>query len=104
MPFCLLSSRILIPIFSQFRVVFKEKWLTTFSFFTNLKKEENFMYDVTIIGAGFSGAYATLELAKDNYKILLVESREKVIGTNSASYNQRYKLHSGVHYFGDAVS
>ena len=38
------------------------------------QKGRNAMYDITIIGAGFSGVYAALELAKDGHKILILES------------------------------
>ena len=62
------------------------------------------MYDIIVIGAGFSGAYACLELAKDKYKILVIEKNSQVVGLDSTSYNQCYKLHSGVHYFGDAIT
>ena len=61
-------------------------------------------YDIIIIGVGFSGAYAALELAKDGYSILLLEKDSKVVGSRSSSFNQCYKLHSGVHYFGDAIT
>jgi len=62
------------------------------------------MYDIIIIGGGFSGAYAALELAKDGYKILILDEGTQMVGSNSTSYNQCYKLHSGVHYFGDVVT
>lgn len=62
------------------------------------------MYDIIVIGAGFSGAYAALELVKDKYKILVIEKGSRVVGADSTSYNQCYKLHSGVHYFGDAIT
>ena len=63
------------------------------------------MYDIIIIGAGFSGVYSALELAKlKERNILIVEQGGQVIGPTSTSFNQCYKLHSGVHYFGDAVT
>lgn len=61
-------------------------------------------YDIIIIGVGFSGAYTALELAKDGYNILLIEKDSEVVGRYSSSFNQCYKLHSGVHYFGDAIT
>lgn len=63
------------------------------------------MYDIIIIGAGFSGVYSALELAKlKENRILIIEQGAQVIGPTSTSFNQCYKLHSGVHYFGDSVT
>lgn len=62
------------------------------------------MYDVIVIGAGFSGAYAALKLKQKGYNILVFEKGSSVICSESTSFNQCYKLHSGVHYFGDAIT
>jgi hypothetical protein len=59
--------------------------------------------DVIVIGAGVSGVFAALELAK-KYKVLILEQESNAIPRGSTSYNQCYKLHSGVHYFGDPLT
>ncbi len=64
---------------------------------------------VLFIGAGFSGALAALEYSKsgsaadsaDTVPTLLIDQNSEVIGKNSSSFNECYKLHLGVHYFGD---
>jgi hypothetical protein len=72
--------------------------------FNDKKSEEQFMYDIIVIGAGFSGAYAALRLSQRGYNVLVLEKGDGVIGSQSTSFNQCYKLHSGVHYFGDAIT
>ncbi len=59
--------------------------------------------DVIVVGAGVSGVFAALELA-EKYKVLIIEQESNVIPRGSTSYNQCYKLHSGVHYFGDPLT
>lgn len=58
------------------------------------------MFEVIIIGAGLSGVLAALELAK-KYKVLIIEAGPELLPNNSSSYNECYKLHTGVHYIGD---
>ncbi|MDF1757577.1 MAG: FAD-dependent oxidoreductase [Legionellaceae bacterium] len=61
------------------------------------------MFDVIIIGAGLSGTLTSLNLAKHS-KVLLIETGDSVIPTISSSYNECYKLHTGVHYVGDLLT
>ena len=56
------------------------------------------MYDIIIIGAGFSGVAAALECSKHGYKILLLEADPEIMGDNSTSRNQCYRVHTGIHY------
>lgn len=58
------------------------------------------MDPIAVIGAGLSGTLVAIELAK-KYKVVLIESGKEVIPTNSSSYNECYKLHTGAHYIGD---
>lgn len=58
------------------------------------------MYDVIVIGAGLAGTLSALELSK-KYKILLIEADTEIIPKTSSSYNECYKLHTGMHYIGD---
>lgn len=59
------------------------------------------IYDVIVFGAGFAGTLTALEIAKDGYEILLIEAGEEVIDVKSTSYNNGYRLHTGIHYIGD---
>ena len=63
--------------------------------------EEGKTYDLVVIGAGFAGSMAALELLRDGRDVLLIESEEGVCGRKSSSFNECYKLHTGMHYLGD---
>jgi len=57
-------------------------------------KEE---YDVIVIGAGLAGLTVSYKLAKDNYKVLLIE-KEKFLGGRTSSWNdQGFEVESGFH-------
>lgn len=58
------------------------------------------MFDVIIIGCGFSGVFAALKLPT-NLNILLIEQGAEILPITSSSYNQCYKLHTGLHYAKD---
>ena len=58
------------------------------------------MFDVIIIGAGLAGTLAALKIP-NHLKVLLIESGNEVLPIASSSYNECYKLHTGVHYVGD---
>lgn len=58
------------------------------------------MHDVIVIGAGLAGTLTALELAK-THKVILIEADKEVIPTSSTSYNECFKLHTGMHYVGD---
>ena len=58
------------------------------------------MYDVIIIGAGLAGVLSALKIPP-HLKVLLIESGSEVLPIASSSYNECYKLHTGVHYVGD---
>lgn len=58
-------------------------------------------YDVVIIGAGFAGSFTAIEIAKRGLKILVIDPNSELIGTNSSSNNECFKLHTGAHYIGD---
>ena len=58
-------------------------------------------YDVVVIGAGFSGVFAAREAAAKGYKVLLVETGDEIVPNISSSFNECYKLHTGLHYAGD---
>lgn len=64
------------------------------------KKMQEKLPTIMIIGAGLSGAFAALELSK-KYQVLLVEQSNQIIPETSSSYNECYKLHTGLHYAGD---
>ena len=59
------------------------------------------MYDVIVIGAGMAGTLTALKLAKRNLKVLFLELGREVLPVTSTSYNECYKLHTGVHFIGD---
>lgn len=67
----------------------------------NKNANDDEVADVVVIGAGFMGCMTTEKLAENGYKVILVDSGSEAIGTDSTSYNQCYKLHTGVHYLGD---
>lgn len=58
-------------------------------------------YDVIVIGGGFAGSFTALELLKKDYKVLHIDKDNSILGVSSSSYNECYKLHTGVHYLGD---
>jgi hypothetical protein len=68
-----------------------------------IKNDHVHVYDVIVIGAGFSGVFAALELAKKEEvgTVLLLERGASIIGPQSSSRNECYKLHTGLHYAGD---
>lgn len=55
---------------------------------------------IIIIGAGIAGCLSALELSK-HHKVILIECGPEVIPSSSTSYNECYKLHTGMHYLGD---
>ncbi|AAO91256.1 FAD-binding oxidoreductase [Coxiella burnetii] len=57
-------------------------------------------YDIVVIGAGFAGFYTAQELSRARYKVALLEIGDGLLGKTSSSYNECYKLHTGVHYAG----
>ncbi|MFN7097477.1 MAG: FAD-dependent oxidoreductase, partial [Gammaproteobacteria bacterium] len=67
-------------------------------------------YDIVVIGGGFAGVFAAIEAAsqkkgngKPLYKnILLIEANDDILGASSRS--ECYKLHTGLHYAGDAAT
>ena len=59
------------------------------------------LYDVIVIGGGFAGAFTALELVKKGYKVLHIDKDSSILGASSSSFNECYKLHTGVHYLGD---
>lgn len=59
------------------------------------------MFDVIIIGAGLAGLFSALKIPR-NLNVLLIESGSDILPITSSSYNECYKLHTGVHYVGDA--
>lgn len=61
-------------------------------------------YDVVVIGAGFSGAFTALKLAREGRSVLLLEAANEILPSNSSSFNQCYKLHTGMHYLNDPVT
>lgn len=58
------------------------------------------MFDVIIIGAGLAGTLSALKIPL-HLKVLLIESGSEILPITSSSYNECYKLHTGVHYVGD---
>ena len=59
------------------------------------------LYDVVVIGAGFAGAFTAAELSKrTQLSILMIDPGGDLIPPESSSYNQCYKLHTGMHYAG----
>lgn len=60
-------------------------------------------FDVVIIGAGISGSLVALKIP-NKYKVLLIEHGNEIIPKSSSTYNECYKLHTGVHYIGDIVT
>ena len=55
------------------------------------------MEHVIVIGGGISGCLTALRLA-ETFKVTIIESGEEIIPLHSSSYNQCYKLHTGMHY------
>ena len=54
-------------------------------------------YDVIVIGAGLAGITTAYKLAKDNYKVLLLE-KEKFLGGRTSSWNDSgFEVESGFH-------
>lgn len=64
----------------------------------------NKVVDAIVIGAGFMGCMTAKKLAGKGYNVILVDSGSEPVGINSTSYNQCYKLHTGVHYLGDLAT
>lgn len=62
---------------------------------------DNTVYDVIVIGGGFAGSFTALELLKKGYKVLHIDKDSSILGSSSSSYNECYKLHTGIHYLGD---
>lgn len=59
-------------------------------------------YDVIDLGAGFAGIFTAEQLCqKRNRKVALVNRDKGILGPNSSSLHECYKLHTGVHYAGD---
>jgi hypothetical protein len=58
-------------------------------------------YDVIIIGAGLAGASLAPEIAATGYNVLLIDEGKELIGTQSSSYCQSYRIHNGSHYIKD---
>ena len=58
------------------------------------------MHEIVVIGAGISGTLTALELAA-NHRILLIESGKEILPDSCTSRNQCFKLHTGLHYFGN---
>jgi len=58
------------------------------------------MDDIIVVGAGLAGLFSAIELSR-HFKVTLLEAESQVIPTSSSSYNQCYKLHTGMHYIGD---
>lgn len=56
---------------------------------------------ILIIGAGLSGAFAALEAARRGRRVFLIDQGNQVIPDSSSSYNECYKLHTGLHYAGN---
>ncbi len=56
---------------------------------------------VLVMGAGLSGVFTALEAAKKNYRVVLIEQGNQIIPYESSSYNECYKLHTGLHYAGN---
>ena len=61
------------------------------------------MFDVIIIGAGLAGSLSALKIPS-HFRVLLIESGNEILPITSSSYNECYKLHTGVHYVGDAYT
>jgi hypothetical protein len=61
------------------------------------------MFDVIIVGAGLAGVLSALKIPS-HLNVLLIESGSEVLPVTSSSYNECYKLHTGVHYVGDAYT
>ena len=58
------------------------------------------MSAIVVIGSGISGTLTALELA-ENHQVILIEAAHEVLPNSCTSRNQCFKLHTGMHYFGD---
>lgn len=54
-----------------------------------------------VIGAGLSGVFSALESGKKR-KVLVIEQADRLVPESSSSFNECYKLHTGLHYAGDS--
>lgn len=63
-------------------------------------KKNNF-FDVAVLGLGFSGAFTTDELCTAGMRVVAIDANDSVLGNNSTSRNECFKLHTGVHYIGN---
>jgi len=61
------------------------------------------MFDVIVIGGGLAGTLSALNLSS-NCSVLLIEAGDEIIPTISSSYNECYKLHTGLHYAKDVAT
>jgi all-trans-retinol 13,14-reductase len=60
-------------------------------------------YDVIVVGSGMGGMTAAVMLAKQNYKVLLLE-QNSVVGGLTQSYSRGgYRWNTGLHYIGDVA-
>lgn len=55
---------------------------------------------IVVIGSGISGTLTALELA-EQHQVILVEAESEILPNSCSSRNQCFKLHTGMHYFGD---
>lgn len=54
-------------------------------------------YDVIIVGSGVGGLTAAATLAKNNYKVHLIESHDKVGGFATTYRRGKYRMEAGIH-------
>ena len=57
-------------------------------------------YDVVIIGSGLGGLSCGTMLAKDGYKVCVLERNKQIGGTLQTYVRDRNIFDSGVHYIG----
>jgi len=61
----------------------------------------NEVYDVIIIGSGISGLTSAVFLAKEGFKVLLLEKHFKMGGFTHSFKRNQYEWDTGIHYIGE---
>ena len=57
-------------------------------------------YDVVIIGSGLGGLISAVILAREGYKVCVLEKNAQIGGTLQTFYHDKVKFDTGVHYIG----